>query len=144
MTTEQMKAIESLRAKGCGYKKISMETGISIGTVKSYFHRTREQMLPHTVQPEGKDESTETKSSCRFCGKPVAQNPGRREKKFCSDSCRSLWWNRHKYTVPRKSNRIFICQSCGSEFSAYGATDRKYCSHACYINGRFHGGIGCG
>ena len=32
------------------------------------------------------------------------------------------------------------CPTCGEEFSAYGTSTRKYCSHACYISGRFHGG----
>ena len=153
MTIEEKNTIESLRSQGYGYKKIASETGISEGTVKSYFHRTKKLGTAPTVQIRKTNSPIEQKrpaynsvveKPCLFCGKPVAQNPGRREKKFCSDSCRSLWWNRHKYTVPRKSNRTFICQSCGAEFSAYGATDRKYCSHACYIHGRFHGGIVCG
>ena len=153
MTIEEKSTIESLRSQGYGYKKIASETGISEGTVKSYFHRTKKPGTAPIVQIKKPNAPIERKrpaddsvaaKPCLFCGKPVAQNPGRREKKFCSDSCRSLWWNRHKYTVPRKSNRTFICQSCGAEFSAYGATDRKYCSHACYIHGRFHGGIVCG
>ena len=146
MTFEQKNAIESLRSQGFGYKKIALETGISEGTVKSYFHRTKKPEFPPDRGQKKNDDLVAAVLSkpCHFCGEPVAQTPGRREKKFCSDSCRSLWWNRNKYVVPRKSTRTFICQSCGSEFSAYGVTDRKYCSHACYIQGRFHGGIVCG
>jgi hypothetical protein len=75
---------------------------------------------------------------CLSCGAPLVQLPGRRQKKFCSDTCRTRWWNRNKYKIPRKTIHTFRCGSCGGEFLAYGTTKRKYCSHQCYITGRFY------
>ncbi len=81
---------------------------------------------------------TESRTApCLYCGKAVPQRDGRKEKKFCSSSCRVKWWNCHKSAVPRKSSRLARCPSCGKQFYVYGPQERKYCSHACYITGRF-------
>ncbi len=77
---------------------------------------------------------------CLCCGKEVAQTPGRKEKKFCSDRCRNKWWNSHLDRVKRKANYEFICPQCRKPFTAYGNAKRKYCSHECYIAHRFGGG----
>ena len=201
MTDDQKYAMENLRCLGFGYKKIAAETGLSEGTVKSYFHRLKARGevpvmrampeapseptapvkpgealktdnlpdMPSTLKklasPEVDNQTCNPQSAhqvldakikhgnksgmqimlkpCLYCGNPVAQNPGRKEKKFCSDSCKGLWWSRNKYTAPRKSRRTFVCQSCGEEFTAYGTDNRKYCSHACYISARFRGGAAC-
>ena len=47
-----------------------------------------------------------------------------------------------KYDINRRSarSRSFRCFVCGVEFKAYGVKTRKYCSHRCYIQGRFYGG----
>ena len=174
MTDEQRYAIENLRCKGCGYKKIAIATGLPESTVKSYLRRMKERgevpvMRPVSfkpvksakpakparhakpkepdilaasvmpaVHPEELPDTTRSSRPCLLCGTPVIQTPGRREKKFCSASCRIQWWNRNKYKAPRKSRQKFICQGCGSPFTAYGVDNRKYCAHACYISARFH------
>ena len=175
MTDEQKFAIENLRSQGFGYKKIASETGISMGTVKSYFQRAKDkEMASHELtdpvvtetntgmEPSNMQDAYSVtaeavgseikvgefgtpimRQQCLFCGKPVVQMPGRKEKKFCSDACRIHWWSKNKYIVPRKSRRTFVCQSCGEEFTAYGTDNRKYCSHACYISARFRGGAAC-
>ncbi len=142
MTLEQKNAVESLRSQGLGYRKIAIETGVPENTVKSYLRRSTVATIPQqeeVVKTVEVNEARETKP-CLFCGQPVPQNPGRKEKKFCSVECRNRWWNKNKYRVPRKTLHTFLCPTCGEEFSAYGTSSRKYCSHACYINGRFHGG----
>jgi endogenous inhibitor of DNA gyrase (YacG/DUF329 family) len=70
----------------------------------------------------------------------VAQNSGRKEKKFCSDKCRMTWWNRHLDKVKRKAVYEYICPHCGKPFTVYGNSHRKYCSHECYVADRFGGG----
>ncbi len=40
------------------------------------------------------------------------------------------------------SGSQFTCACCGRYFTAYGNNHRKYCSHGCYIAGRF--GKKCG
>lgn len=143
MTNEQKTVVESLRSQGLGYKRIAAQTGISANTVKSYLRKNApsaaEQDVP-AIPPEPMEEpSAAIQSICRFCGKPVVQNPGRKEKKFCSDSCRTRWWNSHLDLVKRKAIYHFTCPTCGRAFSAYGNAHRKYCSHACYIEDRFGG-----
>ena len=119
MTDEQRSVIVEYRKEGLGYKKISRLTGICESTIKTFCHR----------------------NGC--CGKPIIQYPGRKEKKFCSDSCRNRWWNSHLHLVKRKAMYDFVCPTCGKSFSAYGNRNRKYCSHECYIEARF-GGATCG
>ena len=41
--------------------------------------------------------------------------------------------------VKRKAVYTFTCPACGKEFTVYGNSHRKFCSHACYIAYRFGG-----
>ena len=128
MTEEQKNAIALLRKSGAGYGKISKELGISENTIKSYCRRNRSV----TKLRQGEH-------ICPMCGKPVMQNPGRREKKFCSDACRRKWWNENRDKVRQGAGSIygFTCKRCGKEFTAYGNPHRQYCSHECYVSDRF-------
>ena len=128
MTAEQKRQIDKYRSQGIGYKRIAARIGMPENTVKSYFRRNACNETPEYT--------------CHNCGIPVRQNPGRKEKKFCSDACRNAWWNSHLDMVRRKAIYQFTCPVCGEQFTAYGKHDRKYCSHACYIRGRF-GGAEC-
>jgi len=74
---------------------------------------------------------------CLYCGAPIEQNPKRREKKFCSDDCRMLWWNSHRDLVKHHMIRTEHCLHCGQIFQVYGNAKRKYCSHKCYVEHRF-------
>jgi len=132
MTNEQKMMISSLRAEGMGYGSIARKVGISENTVKSFCRRNAQQ--PEPVQ----QDTTEHKCLC--CGVPVRQNPGRKEKKFCSDKCRNKWWNAHLDRVDRRAMREVICANCGKTFSVYGSAARKYCCHECYIEHRLGGG----
>ena len=144
MTNEQKTVVESLRSQGLGYKRIAAQTGISVNTVKSYLRKygpmALEQSAPTIIPEPVADTAADCQFLCRYCGKPVAQNPGRKEKKFCSDSCRTLWWNSHLDQVKRKAIYHFTCPTCGRDFTAYGNAHRKYCCHSCYIEDRFGGG----
>ena len=132
MTDAQRAAIADYRANGYGYKKISQLIGVSENTVKSFCRRNDTGTAAHSASGE---------KNCLFCGKPVPQLPGRKEKKFCSDICRNRWWNSNLDLVNRKAMYEFICPTCGKPFSAYGNRNRKYCSHACYIEDRFGGAV---
>ena len=74
---------------------------------------------------------------CQFCGIKVLQNPGRKQKKFCSDKCRNLWWNSHLDLVNRKAMHECVCLPCKKQFISYGDKNRKYCCHECYVAERF-------
>ena len=44
---------------------------------------------------------------------------------------------RMHFPYNRKAVYHFVCACCGEPFTAYGNENRKYCSHSCYIAGRF-------
>ena len=108
MTSDQKAVVDRLRSQGRGYKYIASEMGISENTVKSYCRRaplpvasatdstsipekpTAPQRkvntavtAPMPVQPA--DQNPVNAMPCRWCGNPVVQTPGRKEKMFCSD-----------------------------------------------------------
>lgn len=114
-------AINNMRLEGHSPSVIAAKLGLSAGTVRSHIHR-------HPNIPVAK--------ACKNCGKPLMQPKGRREKKFCSDSCRMAWWNSHQEDVNRKAYYELVCQHCGKEFESYGNKNRKYCCRACYVASR--------
>ncbi len=130
MTLEQQEQIRKLRASGEGYKRISVMLGLSLNTVKSYCRRNGD-MDQETVTEES---ATEDKQVCPRCHKPVISVPGRRTRIFCSSTCRAAYWR--VMAMPVGGQRK--CVGCGSPL---GGNDRekKYCSHACYIDHRFGG-----
>ncbi len=121
MTDLEKRQIEDLRKQGNGYKKIAQLTGLSINTVKSFCRRI----------------GTVSSSQCMQCGKEITQVKGRKEKKFCCDACRMKWWNSHQDQVKRKAVYEFTYQACGTTFTAYGNSHRKYCSRKCCLKGRY-------
>ena len=130
MTNDQKKMIIGLNAQGLGYRKISALLLINENTVKSFLRK-------HAQASEQPKPVHEKDHKCLYCGISVPQNPGRKEKKFCSDACRNKWWNDHQDMVKRRAIYQFTCSSCGKNFYAYGNAHRKYCCHACYIKARF-------
>ena len=140
MTNEQKKRISSLRKEGYSYSQIARELGINENTVKTFCRRNG-LTGDAGKMPEPVFQGI-TEQPCRQCGKPVIQYPGRKEKKFCCDTCRNKWWNSHLGQVKRKAMYEYTCPSCGSTFYAYGNRNRKYCSHECYVEARF-GGAAC-
>lgn len=129
MTDEQKELIEAYRRKGMGYKQIAKELEMSPNSVKSYCRRNN---LSNEALKQNNGESF-----CEQCGKSIQQIKGRKRKRFCTDKCRNQWWNSHLEQVKRKANYEFICPVCGKSFSVYGNAKRKYCSHDCYVMGRF-------
>ena len=133
MTVDEKNNITQLRAAGISYAQIAFKTGINENTVKTFCRRnglrTGQQRIPRFVEVSHKP--------CRQCGVPVIQYPGRKEKKFCCDSCRNTWWNTHLHMVKRDAMYEHTCLACGDKFYAYGNKARKYCCHECYIKDRF-------
>ena len=130
MTEMEKSMILAYREKGCGYKKISALTGINLNTIKAFVRRGKP---PETVQAESNT------SSCLFCGAPVTQIMGRKQRKYCSDTCRNRWWSAHPELLKRTAVIHVSCPTCGSDFLAYKGAKRKFCSSACYIASRFGG-----
>ncbi len=121
MKNKDAERIASMRLEGKGVVEIADALYLPVNTVKSYLRR----------HPE-----TDTTHACPQCGKPVAQKEGRKEKKFCSDQCRTSWWNSHQSEINKKAYYTLVCQFCGKEFESYGNQRRKFCSRECYGNHR--------
>jgi transposase len=130
MNDMQKAKIQELRLQGAGYRKIAKEMGLSENTVKSYCHRH--------PQTEQKTDS-EHIHYCLQCNKTIEQNSKRKEKKFCSDTCRMAWWNSHRDKVKHRIVHQMECAYCHKTFTVYGNGQRKYCSHTCYVADRFGG-----
>lgn len=134
MTDKQKNMIAEYREAGYSYTKISKIMDLSINSIKTFCKR-------HGLGGVAAYRIEEVRAVilCENCGNPVTQNPGRKQKKFCSDKCRMAWWNSHQDQVNRKANYEFICQHCKKVFIVYGNANRRFCSHACYIEDRFGG-----
>ncbi|MCQ2772968.1 MAG: RNA polymerase subunit sigma-70 [Bacilli bacterium] len=123
MTENEKQRILELRNSGLGYKAISNETGIAIGSVKSFLRRRNE-------------EATRTVLLCKCCGLPLIQTKGHRQKKFCSNKCRMKWWKENKNLLKEDKMAIAICPTCGKEIKYYPSKNRKYCCWNCYIKSK--------
>ena len=138
MTSEEKSRLSEMRKAGRSYTEIADALGISKNTVKTFCRR-------NGLTPEVESKPVEvtptptTDRLCPHCGKPVIQPQGQKEKKFCSDTCRNRWWNSHMDPVNRKAIYSYTCPTCGTTFTAYGNSHRKYCCHECYIADRFRG-----
>lgn len=121
--TEKLK-ISKLRRDGLGYKKIAAALDLPVNSVKTYLRR-------HPT-----DENAAAISDfCEMCGKPIVQTPHRKQKRFCSDSCRISWWNAHPDKGGKRTLHNFTCAYCGRTFQS-SARDRRYCSSDCYAEAR--------
>jgi endogenous inhibitor of DNA gyrase (YacG/DUF329 family) len=132
MSHEQKENIKKLRLRGLSYKDISKLMDISVNTVKSFCQRNN--------MPTGASELIRTSyihNFCRLCFNEIMHVEGRKQKKFCSDKCRAIWWVINADKLNKKAMYNFICARCGTKFEAYGNKTRKFCSHNCYIEARF-------
>ena len=77
---------------------------------------------------------------CKMCGKALEQKSKSRPKVFCSDKCRSAWWTENNSQLNRSALLPLKCENCGAEFACYPSQRKRFCSHACYINYRYHKG----
>ena len=128
MNSKQKDRIILLRKEGLGYKRIATELGISVNTVKSFCQRQGLMAQANQDKPLVK---------CPVCDKTWESRQGNQKKRFCSDSCRSSWWNTHKGQMNRASQLTITCSYCKKHFRAYRKEQRKFCSHNCYILQRF-------
>jgi endogenous inhibitor of DNA gyrase (YacG/DUF329 family) len=126
MTNEQKQEITSMRQAGFGYSKIAKIIGVSQNSVKSFCRRQKATAVSEKID------------LCAQCGKPIDKSK-RSSRRFCSDTCRMKWWNKHpKADMPYTAN----CACCGKEIQMRRKGERKYCSHRCYIAARYEDGGG--
>lgn len=134
MTGNERTAIERMRRSGLSYQEIADNLAIRKEAVRSYCRN-------HNINPDV--DGMQDKDICPVCGKPLKKASGKgRRRRFCSDSCRMEWWKNHPSEKGHDIRRIRVykCAGCGKLFCGYGSTERKYCSHECYISHRFGNG----
>ena len=121
MANDEKSKVLQLKEQGYGYKRISKELNIPLGSVKSILRREENSII----------------NKCKNCGKSLKQIDGKKEKKFCCDKCRMQWWYKHQHLLNRKSSYEVECACCKKKFIFYGYKGRKYCSTACYLRSRY-------
>ena len=129
MNQTQKDDIVRLRGKGYTYTAIAVGLELSENTVKSYCQRN------------GLGRNKPQSRLCARCGIEIIGTPKTKPKKFCSDKCRAAWWNAHPEKLSPGKAHTVDCAFCGMTFHTSVSTRRKYCSHACYIQARFKGGM---
>lgn len=120
MTDDERKIIRVLRKQGLGYKKIANETGVSVNTVKTFIKR--------------EEAKTINKSCCLNCGETIVQQLHKKQRKFCSDKCRSEWWTKHPENR-KEMPYSHTCLYCGKVFSSDRPVS-QYCSISCFAEAR--------
>ena len=133
MTTSQKEQILALRAKGEGYGAIAAILNISKNTVKSYCRRNNLSSDTPTM-PAQNTIYEDSGVLCKHCGSGITSQSKNNQKTFCTEKCRTAWWNANRQSNPSHQT---TCAHCGIEFNTRGNKSRKYCSHPCYIAGRF-------
>lgn len=134
MNLQEKDAVRQMRIKGLSYSAIAHNLCVSENTIKSFCQRNRLGGMGGAVITTLK-EAPETQ--CKQCGKRLHHKPKCKPRKFCSDTCRHVWWKEHREQLNKKAYYYQSCAHCGKEFKSYGDDSRKYCCHDCYIKARF-------
>ena len=131
MTDQQKRQIIGMRLRGDSHAAIADALGISRNTVKSFCLRN---LHPEPLEVQAAPALTGT---CAQCGSSFTICPGHRQRRFCSDHCRMVWWNTHRNLLKSNAKVEHTCVCCGKHFMGYERQRRKFCSHACYIAYRY-------
>lgn len=116
----EKEAIKNLHKRGWSVNKIADSMNLSKNTVKSFLWR---------LSKEEGEPKKETKN-CAYCGAELPYTPGGRERRFCSDKCRTKYWNKERANEPYKC----ICKNCHKEFVSFGNKKKAFCSKECREN----------
>lgn len=127
MTESQKQIIIELRKTGISYSETAKKAGVPVSTVKSFCRRNSISPIPIQT-PETYDPGF-----CLTCGRVVPLIPGKKQRRFCGNTCRMRWYRANGSPKGKTVSYMFICVSCGKPFLAYGKKDRKYCGLACFF-----------
>ena len=136
MTDFEAAQVKEMRLNGMGYRAIAEALGLSRDIVRN--HCKAKGMGGYVAATVKNLKEREVQNGiCLCCGKEMQQEGTGRPRKFCSEKCRRQWWKAHPEAGNQKAVYTQVCARCGKEFTAYGNSHRKYCSHDCYIKARF-------
>ena len=127
MTAIEKEKVRYLRGEGLGYKALASRLALSVDAVKGFCRRSG--LDGKAAQSMG--------DACRQCGKPLVIKPKSGSKKYCSDSCRSIWWRKHPYFQRSENESESICAFCGCVFYSFKSKNRKYCCRSCAMRARY-------
>ena len=96
MTSQQTARIEALRRDGYGYRAIADATGMNLSTVTSWCRR---HGLGGNRGSAGRPASDTVR--CIECGLPLRTATCGRQKRFCSQACRTAHGRRTRDGQPR-------------------------------------------
>lgn len=97
MTNIQKETIKELRSENYSYDSIARKLGLNMNTVKSYCLR---HSVPTPAMPRKNKAQKAALRLCEYCGKRIdihEKNP----KRFCSDKCRTAFWNDQRAAARR-------------------------------------------
>lgn len=138
MTEAQELQILEMRRKGAGYKSIATVVGLSRDIVRN-FCKARNLTGYASALTKNVKLQIERGEACPYCAGKLERAATGRPKRFCSEKCRRAWWKAHPEAVKRDTASLVECECahCGKKFVSYVKSNRKYCSHDCYIKERF-------
>ena len=141
ITVQQEIQIRQLRNQGSGYKKIAALLNLTRDSVR-YYCKKNSLDSPCDVFMPKPSRIPEYNEKCKYCGANLEQPKTGRKRYFCCGVCRDTWWKENRAMIHQNSNSVyhFTCKRCGKEFTAYGNSNRQYCSRECYIGKRYWDG----
>ena len=96
MQNTQNERIEQLRRENYSYCFIGNALNLSPNTVKSICRRMHFEALGPRKTKAEKEKTV----LCKNCHKPLEQD-GRRDRLFCSESCRMEWWKNNRRIIEK-------------------------------------------
>lgn len=108
MTAQEKAQIAAMRHTGLSYKEIAESLQMTASKVKTYCTRN---CLGGARAPVGRKHSETGK--CEQCGKAVAQQAGRKHKRFCSNAACMAWWAAHRSMVKQRPSASLSAQNAG-------------------------------
>ena len=123
MTQLEKQEIIKLKNEGRSYKQISDLTGICVSTIKSLCTRYQ-------------TKQNELVYYCKCCGKKLVFTNGKKQKQYCSDTCRMRYWRNNKDKMNIAHTIQVECPVCHRVFTDYETKKRKYCCWSCYMEAK--------
>lgn len=120
MTQLEKQEIIKLRNEGKSYKQISELTGICLSTIK-------------TVCLRYQTKQNEQVYYCKCCGRKLVFTDGKKQKQYCSDTCRMRYWRNNKDKMNIAHTIQVECPVCSRVFTVYETKKKTYCCRECYL-----------
>jgi 5-methylcytosine-specific restriction endonuclease McrA len=123
-----------LRNRFLGYKKIAKIIGKTRDEIRKFCIKIELNgyMGEKPIQ-KSKTIKHEKAMICENCKAPLYLSGRGRNKRFCSNSCRRIWWQNNTDKKNKIESAIYnlTCKQCGNTFKSYGNKKQQCCSKIC-------------